>query len=159
MSLSNPPATIGSWSSRSGVTRESIADCHGYNDLELSAPWGIGRVNCQVEMALMVGRATNGKGVVILLLQQHPEKIVRSLSILHPGGQDCKLTLSLSAGCPAGRHSSQGPTVVPSTLFIVKLNDYRPRLAELEQSANPFARLVAAHLWTQDTQAVSTTKG
>lgn len=35
---------------------------------------------------------------------------------------------------------------------IIKLADYRGRMAELEASTNPFAVIVAAHLWTQDTR-------
>ncbi len=35
---------------------------------------------------------------------------------------------------------------------VVKLLDYRSRLETLERDSNPFAVLVAAHLWTQDTR-------
>lgn len=36
---------------------------------------------------------------------------------------------------------------------VVKLRDFRPRLDELEQSSNPFAVFVAAHLRAQETRA------
>ncbi len=57
---------------------------------------------------------------------------------------------------PTWRPNQFGYTIWDSQVdyryAVVKLNDYRARWLELEASENPFATVVMAHLWTQDTR-------